>query len=58
MGQSVNSIHQLVDGQWVVIGSMSSNRWMCLVVNSSPDRMIIVGGWEAGNSVEECVVLS
>ena len=29
---SVNSIHQLVDGQWVEIGSMSSNRGMCLVV--------------------------
>ena len=57
-GSLVNSIHQLVDGQWVVIGSMSSNREMCLVVNSSPDRMIIVGGWgPAGDSVEECVVV-
>ena len=52
----VNSIHQLVDGQWVEIGSMSSGRSSCLVVSPSPDRMMIVGGW--GHSVEECIVLS
>ena len=55
---SVNSIHQLVDGQWVVIGSMSSDRWDCLVVSPSPERMMIVGGVGARDSVEECVVLS
>ena len=38
---------QLVDGQWVEIGSMSSNREMCLVVSPSPDRMMIVGGYGA-----------
>ena len=57
---SVNSIHQLVDGQWVKIGSMSSNRDMCLVVSPSPDRMMIVGGYgyyRAKDSVEECVVV-
>ena len=37
---TVNSIHQLVDGQWVVIGSMSSDRWNCLVVSPSPDRIV------------------
>ena len=70
-GSTVNSIHQLVDGQWVKIGSMSSNRRDCLVVSPSPDRMMIVGGYgedrhvwsELGgrgskDSVEECVVLS
>ena len=57
-GSSVNSIHQLVDGKWVKIGSMSSNRWDCLVVSPSPDRMMIVGGVGAKDSVEECVVLS
>ena len=50
----VNSIHQLLDGQWVKIGSMSSCREMCLVVTPSPDKMMIVG---AGDSVEECVVM-
>ena len=55
----VDSIHQLVDGQWVEIGSMSSGgRRECLVVSPSPDRIIIVGGCGAENSVEECVVLS
>ena len=65
---TVNSIHQLVDGQWVKIGSMSSNRRMCLVVSPSPDRMMIVGGWRDGWSelaklkwgavdiVDECIV--
>ena len=56
-GTQVNSIHQLMDGQWVKIGSMSSVRSYCLVVTSSPDKMMIVGGWGAGDSVEECVVM-
>ena len=66
---SVNSIHQLVDGQWVAIGSMSSGRisMRCLVVSPSPDKMMIVGGGGGGggglggelrsDSVEECVVV-
>ena len=57
-GSKVNSIHQLVDGQWVKIGSMSSNRNDCLVVSPSPDRMMIVGGFGAVDNVEECFVLS
>ena len=56
-GPLVNAIHQLVDGQWVKIGSMSSGRNDCLVVSPSPDRMMIVGGW-GEDSVEECIVLS
>ena len=44
-GSPVNSIHQLVDGKWVEIGSMSSGRRECLVVSPSPDRMMIVGGY-------------
>ena len=55
-GPSVNSIHQLLDGQWVEIGSMSSGRWMCLVVTPSPDKVMIVGGY-GKDSVEECVVV-
>ena len=57
---SVNSIHQLVDGKWVVIGSMSSDRRECLVVSPSPDRMMIVGGRSSLfslDSVEECIVV-
>ena len=60
-GSSVNSIHQLVDGQWVEIGSMSSGRYDCLVVSPSPDKMMIVGGvrdvYGVVNTVEECVVV-
>ena len=59
-GSEVNSIHQLVDGQWVEIGSMATDRSSCLVVSPSPDKIIIVGGvnkrgWNV-NYVEECVV--
>ena len=53
----VNSIHQLVGGKWVKIGSMSGGRGHCLVVSPSPDKIIIVGG--RGNSlqlIQECFV--
>ena len=61
---TVNSIHQLVDGKWLVIGSMSSYRSNCLVVSPSPDRMMIVGGVITADftnvllsTVEECIVV-
>ena len=62
-GSPVNSIHQLVDGQWVEIGSMATEgRERCLVVTPSPDKIIIVGGIdELGhnvNYVEECVFIN
>ena len=51
-----DSIHQLVDGQWVKIGSLSSAREHCLVVTPSPDRMLVVGGYTEyyflSNSIE------
>ena len=53
----VNSIHQLVEGRWVEIGSTTSGRKWCLSVSPSPDRVMIVGGWGAEDSVEECVVV-
>ena len=55
----VNSIHQLVDRQWVKIGSMSDGRTGCFVVSPSPNRMMIVGGGGkiTLDSVEECVVV-
>ena len=61
-GSTVNSIHQLVDRQWVNIGSMSSGRYRCLVASPSPDKMVVVGGFDALvwgiqlDSVEVCVV--
>ena len=56
---TVKTIHQLLDGQWVKIGSMFCDRWQCLVVTPSPDKMMIVGsGWGEGrDSVEECITL-
>ena len=57
-GPPVNDIYQLMNGQWVKIGSMSSSRWLCLVVSSSPDRAVIVGGATEhllpSQCVEEC----
>ena len=59
-GSSVNSIHQLAGGEWAKIGSMASGRYYCLVVSPSPDKIIIVGGWEIPfqpiDDVEECFV--
>ena len=55
-GSPVNSIHQLVEGQWVEIGSMTSGRHWCLAVSPSPDRILIVGGL-GEDSVEECVAV-
>ena len=55
-GSRVNSIHQLVEGQWVEIGYMTSVRAMCLAVSLSPDRILIVGGYRE-DSVEECVAV-
>ena len=56
----VNSIHQLVGGQWVEIGSMTSARSSCLVASPSPDKIIIVGGnkepFQLLDVVEECIV--
>ena len=54
---SVDSIHQLVEGQWVEIGSMTSGRLQCLAVSLSPDRILIVGGYGGDDSVEECVAV-
>ena len=53
----VKSIHQLVEGQWAEIGSMTSGREWCLAVSISPDRILIVGGMGAEHSVEECVAV-
>ena len=57
-GSDTNSIYQLIDGQWVEIGSMSAGK-RCLVVSPSPDKMMIVGGYggDSTNSVEECVAV-
>ena len=52
----VNSIHQLVSEQWVEIGSMSRGRWQCLVVSPSPDKMMIVGGAGAADSVKNVLL--
>ena len=56
----VNSIHQLVGGEWVKIGSMAGGRYYCLVVSPSPDKIIIVGGldstFQSIDDVEECFV--
>ena len=57
----VNPIHQLIHGQWVEIGSLSSGRGMCLVASPSPESMVVVGGVGARanllDSVELCVAV-
>ena len=62
-GSYGNSIHQLVGGEWVKIGSMASSRKNFFVVSPSPDKIIIVGGLQENplqptciDDVEECFV--
>ena len=65
-GLPVNSIHQLVDRQWLEIGSMAIGRYSYLVVSPSTDKIILVGGYvpdvsdvsfsETLDIVEECTV--
>ena len=60
----VHSIYQLIDEDWVRIGSISDDRRLCLVANASPERMLIVGGLRGLifggyriKNVDECVVI-
>ena len=53
-GLRYDSVHQLVDGQWVKIGSLSIARQYCLAVTPSPDKMLVVGG-HAGFSFSDIV---
>ena len=62
-GSSVNSIHQLVDGQWMEISSIGYSRLGCLVANRSPEEVVIVGGCgvvngliQTVNTVEKCII--
>ena len=41
-GDSVNSIHQLVEGQWVEISSIGCSRLGCLVAIRSPEEVGVV----------------
>lgn len=58
---SVKTVHQLIDGQWVEIGSITSPRNECLAVSSSPDTVVVVGGCcgthTCLDSVEVCTVV-
>ena len=58
----VNSIYQLIDGQWIEIGSMGIGRCWCFLANPSREKMMIVGGWKGHlrtqvNVCEECVAV-
>ena len=55
-GLQGNSIHQLVNGKWVEIGTTSSGRYECLVIRKSPGELMIVGGKGAEDGVEDCVI--
>ena len=50
-------ILQLANGEWTKIGAMSTRRKSCLVVNLSPDHILIVGGLGGEDSIEECIVV-
>ena len=44
-----SAIYQLWNNQFVEIGHMSEARRECLVVILSPDKMMVVGGWDQKN---------
>ena len=60
---AVTTIHQLVDRQWVEIGSMLVARKGCLVATPAPYKIMIFGGQPSSfastetNSIEECIVV-
>ena len=58
---SVKTIHQLVGGEWVEIGSMSSPRNECLAVGTSLNMVLVVGGYcgthTCLDTVEVCTVV-
>ena len=54
-GSQVNSIHQLVDGQWVEICSMATGRYRCLVISPSREKIIVVGGMEKRFQITDTV---
>lgn len=49
---SVSCIYQLLDGYWVQVGSMAICRKGCLVASLSFNKIIVVGGHEAQDSIE------
>ena len=56
----VNNIYQLCNGKWVEIGTMSTARTSCLVIMTSANTIVIVGGRakaKALNVVEECFTI-
>ena len=57
---SVNSIHQLVGGKWVKIGSMCARRANCFALGISEDKVLIVGGVRTKREgyLEVCVVVT
>lgn len=57
-GDPVNSIHQLVNEEWVKVGTMTESKYDCFVFSPSPDKIIIVGGVNLipVATVEECTI--
>ena len=51
-----DSIHQLVDGQWEKIASLSIGTDDRLVVTPSPDKMLVVGGYTYSDSSRSDIV--
>ena len=49
----VSTIHQLLDGKWVKIGSMATERVKCLVLSRSEDKLLIVSGKRQKQTSEE-----
>lgn len=53
---AVSYIHQLINDQWVRIGTVTNGR-ECLIVSPSSDQLVMVGGEGATNSVCMCTAI-
>ena len=47
-GSPVSAIHQLMDGKWVTIGSMTCERIMCLAVVNPLDNKVLIFSGQGG----------
>ena len=59
-GKHSSAICQLWNNQFVEVGHMSEARCRCLVVTPSPQKMVVVGGWDQiriSHTVEELSVV-
>ena len=49
-------IRQLVNRQWVNVGSLHNGRYLCLAVSPSPHKLVVVGGYEEFHNAPKAAI--